>query len=142
MSVEENLRIISDVDRAFNEGDWGAFNDRHADDVLAYSPITPEPTKGIDPHREAMKGLLGAFPDMEILQELSFGQGDWVCAVYSMQGTHTGTLQGPGGQLIPPTDKPIEMSFCTALKLENGKIVEEHVYWDRMSMLAQLGIQP
>lgn len=142
MSVEENLKAISDVDRAFNEADWGAFDNRHAEDVLAYSPLTPEPTKGIDPHRESVKGLLSAFPDLKMKQEFSFGQGDWVCAAYSIQGTHGGPLQGPGGQRIPPTNKPIKLSFCSALKLENGKIVEEHVYWDRMSMLAQLGVQP
>ena len=26
--------------------------------------------------------------------------------------------------------------------VEKGKIAEEQVYWDRMSMLAQLGVQP
>lgn len=142
MSVEENLKSISDVDRAFNQKDWEAFNDRHADNVVAYSPLTPEPTRGIDPHREAVRGMFDAFPDLNMKQEFSFGQGNWVCAVYTMEGTHGGTLKGPGGQEIPPTNKPVKMSFCSALKLENGKIVEEHVYYDRLSMLAQLGIQP
>ncbi|MFQ5907624.1 MAG: ester cyclase [Thermoplasmata archaeon] len=140
--MEDNLKVISDVDRAFNEQDWDAFNNRHAETVVAYSPLTPEPTKGVDPHRESVQGLFRAFPDMTMKQELSFGQGDWVCAVYSLTGTQDGPFQGPGGKEIPPTNKPVEMSFCTALKIENEKIVEERVYFDVLGMMAQLGLAP
>lgn len=86
--------------------------------------------------------MYDTFPDLKMKQEFSFGQGDWVCAVYTMEGTHGGTLKGPGGQEIPATNRPVRMSICSALRLERGEIVEEHLYFDRLSMMAQLGLAP
>lgn len=142
MSVEENLKVMADAVRIFNEKDWEAFDAQHSEDIVAYSPLTPEPTRGIDSHRESIQGLFRAFPDLTMKQELGFGQGDWVCAVWSMEGTHGGPLQGPGGQEIPPTNKPVKISICSAIKFENGRIVEEHTYYDVLGMMAQLGLSP
>lgn len=142
MSVEENLKIIKTVDEAFNNKDWTAFEARHNDDVISYSPMTPEPAKGIKAHKEAVQGMYEAFPDLEMKNDNKFGQGEWVFASYTFTGTHKGPLQGPGGKTIPPTNKPVKIPLGTALRFENGKIAEEHIYFDRLSMLAQLGINP
>lgn len=107
-----------------------------------YSPQTPEPTKGIAPHRESMQGLLTAFPDMQMTEEQSFGQGDWMCVTWTATGTHTGPLAGPGGQTIPPTGKPVRLDLCGVAKVEGGKITEEHNYFDLLGMMAQLGLAP
>ncbi|MFQ5839010.1 MAG: ester cyclase [Thermoplasmata archaeon] len=142
MSVEENLQTIESVDKAFNDRDWDSFDERHLEDVISYSPMTPEPTRDLAAHREAVKGLLGTFPDFRMERQLSFGQGDWVCATYTLTGTHKGPLPGPGGKMIPPTDRTVRISFCTAVRFEGGKIAEEHVFFDRLAMLGQLGVAP
>ena len=142
MSVEENLKVINEVDEAFNKRDWNAFDARHNDDVISYSPMTPEPAKGIAAHKEAVQGILEAFPDFEMKREKSFGQDDWIFASYTLTGTHKGPLPGPGGKTIPPTNKPIRVPFGSAVRFENGKIAEEHIYYDRLAMLSQLGINP
>jgi predicted ester cyclase len=142
MSVEENLKIIESADEAFNNKDWDAFNDRHTESVISYSPMTPEPTTGIDSHRKSVKTLLSAFPDFHMNRELSFGQGDWVCSTYTLTGTHKGPLQGPSGKTVPPTNKPVRIPFVAAVRFEGGKIAEEHIYFDRLTMLAQLGVAP
>jgi hypothetical protein len=41
MSVEKNLRVMETVDEAFNNRDWGSFDDRHAESVVAYDPMNP-----------------------------------------------------------------------------------------------------
>jgi steroid delta-isomerase-like uncharacterized protein len=140
MKVEENLKVIESVDEAFNNRDWAAFSERHTENVVSHSPTHAEPTKGIKAHRESLQGLLDAFPDFQMKRVRSFGQGDWVCATYMFTGTHKGPLKGPGGKTIPPTNKSIRIEFASALKFENGKIAEEHIYYDRLEMLAQLGI--
>ncbi len=142
MSVEENLKVIQTVDEAFNKRDWKAFNERHTEDVISYSPMTPEPTKGITDHREAVQGIQSAFPDFKMTREQSFGQGDWIFASYTLTGTHKGPLPGPGGKPIPPTNKTVRIPLGTAFRFENGKIAEEHIYFDRLAMLGQLGINP
>jgi steroid delta-isomerase-like uncharacterized protein len=142
MSLEKNLKVFEDLDEIVKKRDWEAFSAFHTKDVISYSPMRPEPTKGVEAHKEAIKGLFEAFPDMELKREKSFGEGDWVFASYTVTGTHKGSLPGPGGKTISPTNKKIEFPLGTATRFENGKIAEEHNYFDRLTMLAQLGVNP
>jgi steroid delta-isomerase-like uncharacterized protein len=142
MNVEDNLKVAESLNEAFNTRNWDMFDERHTDDIIAYSPITPEPTRGIKEHRQQVEGLLEAFPDFKITLERSFGQDEWVCAEYRLTGTHKGTLRGQNGNDIPATNKPVDMTFVTTIKFRDGKISEEHSYWDRMELLEQLGIAP
>ena len=141
MSVEENLRVIETVDKYVRAGDWDGFDERHSEDVVSYSQFTPEPTKGIVPHREALQRLQATFPDFELHTVRTFGQGEWVAAEYTMTGTHEGPLAVPGGQDIPPTHKSVSIPVSTQVRFVDGKIVEEHIYFDRATMLAQLGVE-
>lgn len=138
--MEENLRIVETVDKAFNERDWRSFDDRHAESVVVFSPLTPEPTKGLEAHRKAIQGLFAAFSDLHVTRERSFGQAEWVCAEYVFAGTHTGPLPGPGGRMIPGSGRRMALRVCALTKFEGGQIVEERLYFDRVSMMAQLGL--
>jgi steroid delta-isomerase-like uncharacterized protein len=143
MNVEENISVVKTVDKYFKERDWDGFDGRHSPDVISYSPLRPEPTKGRDEHREAMKRLLGTFPDFSLHNERAYGQGEWVTAEYTLTGTQQGPLPGPGGQEIPPTNKSIRVPVIASIRFnEDGLIAEEHIYFDRATMLAQLGVLP
>ncbi len=61
---------------------------------------------------------------------------------YTITGTHTGPLMGPGGETIPATNKPIRIQGLTVSKFEGGEITEEHDYSDQLGMMAQLGLAP
>lgn len=139
MSVEENLRIMKSVDEVFETKDWTAFDERHSADVLCHSPMTPEPTRGIGPHREAMERIMGAFSDFRLKAERGFGQDDWVAIEYTMTGTHDGPLH-TGEQVIPPTNRQVCLPVNATAKLVDGKIVEEHIVYDRLAMMIQLGV--
>jgi len=142
MSVEENLKVIQAIDEASSRRDWDAFASHHTEDVISHSPMRPEPTKGVTAHLEAVQGLMSAFPDSKLTREQIFGQGDWAYVGYTLTGTHKGPLPGPGGKTIPPTNKTIKIPLGSALRFENGKIAEEHIFFDRLGMLVQLGVQP
>ena len=142
MNVEDNIKVIDAVDRAVNTRDWKAFDEKHSQNVLAYSPLTEEPTKGIEEHREAVRGLTISFPDFHIKTERCFGQGEWLCTEFIITGTHKAPLKSDGGQVIPPTNKKLRLPLISIMKIKDGKIVEERTYYDRLTMLAQLGIQP
>ncbi|MEE9164474.1 MAG: ester cyclase, partial [Thermoplasmata archaeon] len=92
--------------------------------------------------REAAEMFVTAFPDARSKKERSFGQGDWVCQEYTITGTHTGPLKGPGGEAIPATNQPVRLRGCGVYKFEGGEITEEHDYSDSLGMMAQLGLAP
>ena len=142
MNIEENIKVVDAIDRAVNERDWETFDERHSPDVLAYSPLTEKPTKDIETHREAVKGLTVSFPDFHIETERCFGQGEWLCAEFVVTGTHRAPLKTDGGQVIPPTNKKLRLQLVSTMRIRGGKIVEEHTYYDRLTMQAQLGIEP
>jgi predicted ester cyclase len=142
MSVEENMKVMKAVDEASSSRDWEAFASHHTENVISYSPMRPEPTKGITAHVEVVQGLMTAFPDAKLTRDQVFGQGDWAYVGYILTGTHKGPLPGPGGNPIPPTNKQIKIPLGSAVRFENGKIAEEHIFFDRLTMLGQLGINP
>jgi carboxymethylenebutenolidase len=41
---------------------------------------------------------------------------------------------------IPPTGKKVELPHVVVMRIENGKVVHEHVWWDQASLLVQVGL--
>jgi hypothetical protein len=60
-----------------------------------------------------------------------------------LTGTHTGPLESPTGEEIPPTNKRVDVKGAAFVRLnERGEIVEERRYYDVGTMLRQLGLVP
>jgi ketosteroid isomerase-like protein len=53
--------------------------------------------------------------------------------------THTGPLVSPNGD-IPPTGKPVTLDFVDVTQFAEGRIAREHIYFDQMAFLSQLGL--
>lgn len=51
MSVEDNLRVIDNMVKAYNTRDWDLVMKLHSKSVIGVSPDSPEPRKG----REAIR---------------------------------------------------------------------------------------
>ena len=56
-------------------------------------------------------------------------------------GTHTGPMAGPGGE-VPPTGRSVALPFCAVATRRGERIASVTVYFDQLSMLAQLGLVP
>ena len=57
-------------------------------------------------------------------------------------GTHTGPLETPTGETIPPTGKQVRLRECDVATVENGLITSHRFYFDQMEFLEQLGLAP
>ncbi len=132
--------MIDHALEAFNAQDWDRFLRLHAESVIDWEPSLPEPLKGREAIRQFLQGFVTAFPDLHARKERSFGQDDWVCAEFTITGTHKGPMPGPGGQMIPATDKPVRIQEAIVFKLEGGEITEVHEYYDLYGMMVQLGL--
>ncbi len=64
-------------------------------------------------------------------------EGDQVVTRWSGRGTHTGDLPG-----IPATGKQTLVTGIQIDRIVNGKVVEDHVNWDTLGLLQQLGVIP
>jgi ketosteroid isomerase-like protein len=142
-SVEENMRLMKTLDDAWNAQDWDTFDSRHAENVVVYWPGQPEPTRGGPAHRAESIEFFKTFPDNHVGNDpykVLFGQGEWTCSVARFTGTMKGPMKRPDGTTIPPTNKSFEVEFCTVAHWQNGKIVEERLFYDLVGLMRQIGV--
>lgn len=94
--------------------------------------------------REAVDGEWAmwhdAFPENRLVTESIYGDDNGGVLEGRFQGTHTGTLRAPAGE-IPATNRTVDIPFCEVHRVREGKIIDSHLYFDQMEMLAQLGQQ-
>ena len=85
--------------------------------------------------------LVGKFfpPDVEMTGVSQTIGSDQIVDELVIRFTHTQVIEWmlPG---IAPTGKKVEMAVAVIVKVENGKIAHEHIYWDQASVLAQIGL--
>lgn len=93
-----------------------------------------EPVRGCPAIARAIAHLRTAFPDftIELTQEVI--QGDRFVVCWTCYGTHRGDYLG-----VPPTGRQVELQGATVGRLSDGRIDEEHVYYDRLCFLEQVG---
>jgi len=82
-----------------------------------------------------------AFPDNQVTPVGIYGDEHGGVLEGRFTGTHSGTLRSPSGE-IPATGKPVDLRFAEVHRVEGGKIIDFHVYFDQLDLLGQLGQQP
>lgn len=136
MSTEQNKSII----RRYIEEIWSNGNLEAADEIVDEAFLFHGPIRELE-GREALKqfvaGIHTAIPDIHFTIEDSVAEGDRVAFRWTMTGTHTGELMG-----IAATGKRFTVSGTTIARLSGGKMAEVWLYWDRLSLLQQLGLMP
>src|SRR5512135_3358553 len=100
-----------------------------------------------DPSLPPMSGLAGAeqllglfrtaFSNLKVQIEDSIEAGDKVAARIRMTGTHTGPLMG-----VPATGKPISVLGTGIFRVVDGKLAENWVNLDALSLMQQIGAVP
>jgi steroid delta-isomerase-like uncharacterized protein len=132
------------VAEAFSKHDLDALVKLYAEDAVAYDPMYPEPLRGRDAIRKDAATFFKGFPDMrlEIINTIEKDDRNGADEV-RLIGTQTGPLETPMGQVLPPTNKRVEMRGGAFTRLnERGEIVEERRYYDVANVLRQLGVMP
>jgi predicted ester cyclase len=74
-----------------------------------------------------------AFPDLKVIIEDQFAEGDTVITRKTFQGTHRGTFFG-----VPATNKFVKFSAIDIIKLRDGQYVEHWVVTDVYGLVKQL----
>lgn len=133
-------KALDEFTDAFNSHDPERIKACYADDATFTAPggVTLE---GADAITEYNMTWLRAFPDAVGAVTNEVLAGDWAATQLTFTGTHTETLAGPDGD-IPATNKSITGRAAELIRVVDGKIVEDHLYFDNMEVLTQLGLVP
>jgi steroid delta-isomerase-like uncharacterized protein len=136
MSTEQNKAII----RRYIEEIWSSGNMETADEIVDEAFVFRGPIReleGSEALKQFVAGIHTAIPDIHFTIEDSVAEGEKVAFRWTMTGTHTGELMGIGA-----TGRRFAVSGTTIARLSGGKMAEVWLYWDRLSLLQQLGLMP
>jgi predicted ester cyclase len=65
------------------------------------------------------------------------GEGDTVVTRWTAFATHRGSLHG-----IPASNRPVVVKGMLMSRFEDGMWAEDHVVWDTLGLLTQIGAIP
>jgi predicted ester cyclase len=88
-----------------------------------------------------LRGYWDAFPDRHLEIRHSISEGSRTACEGVFSGTHTGSLQTPGGE-VSPTERTVQIRWMAMYEARAGELVTEHLYFDQNEFLTQLGLAP
>jgi predicted ester cyclase len=129
--IDRNLKTWS----ARNFGEWSA---DFAEDAQLAGPGGLS-GRGRDAQQMFYSVWQDGFPDNQITGVRILDDGDTAALEAVFEGTHTGVLRAPSGD-IPPTGQRVNLPFVVTYTLSDGRISSFRLYFDQVEMIAQLGL--
>src|SRR4029079_15439952 len=82
-----------------------------------------------------------AFPDLRLEIEQLLTDGTAAAAEGKMKGTHDGVFHTPNGD-VAPTGRALALRWAAVYVTEGEALKSEHLFFDQMDFLGQLGLVP
>ncbi|MFN8583527.1 MAG: ester cyclase [Gemmatimonadaceae bacterium] len=124
------------IEEVWNRGNVDAIG-RFIDGDIVDHAAPPGQGAGLDGVTDSFRMMRAAFPNAHIDIEQMIEEDDFVVALLTLSGTHTGTFFG-----IPATGRTFAMRATHTLRYRGGKMVEHWSNSDDLGMLRQLGVIP
>lgn len=134
-----NAAVLQRYLQAIDDHDLDGIREALASEVDVVAPGAE--FHGVDQVAGWIQVFLTAFPDLrhEVRSTLEVDGG--CAAEVAFSGTHTGPLASPQGD-IAPTGKPFAFDYVHVSKVDSGRIRSDHIYFDQLGFLGQLGLLP
>jgi len=135
--TEEEAKLLCDkVEIMYNDADSETANEILDSSYVLYSPIFPIGLRGVDVLMYNIESNARSFPDFKLTIDSFFVKDNIIYSYWTQKGTNTGPL----GRM-PTTGKSINVSGFAISRVKDGKIYEEHTYWNVLEFYKQLGFQ-
>ena len=124
----------------YNAGDLDSIMDLYAEDAVQGMP------DGVYTGRSAIRDRLaqelGSLSNIDWTVDSYLEQDDLFADEWTIVGTHTGPLTLPDGTQLAPTGRRIQIKGMELVRMRDGEIVVDNLYYDNLSLAAQLGLLP
>ena len=134
---QANLAAFEGVFPHWNAHDIPKMLTYYDDDIVWVNIAMGEVYNGKEAVRGFLEQLFAAIPDLELEVTLRVPRGKYVAEEYHIRGHQRGPLFG-----IPPTGKYVDLPCVSMVELRDGKLKEDHFYFDTATALRQVGILP
>jgi steroid delta-isomerase-like uncharacterized protein len=138
-TIEDTIREHVE---AFNAHDPTAWASHYAADVVVEDPYYAEPLKGREAAQKDIADFFRAFPDAKMEVNNILARDHSWAVEFTMRATHKGPLELPAGT-FEATNRRVEFKGSVlGGSDDDGKLTEEHRYFDVATQMAQLGLSP
>ena len=133
--MSEYQHVVDTLVAAWNGGDLDALDPVVSADFVRRTPPTDSrDASSLEELKEVIQETREQYPDLEItMDDIVFHENRYF-GTWTATGTNTGTGD------FPPTGKAVKVTGVTHGWFAGGRAVEEHVYFDVLDLLAQLGV--
>ena len=141
MAAEETTAIVRAGVEAWNNRDWETSISLISPTCELVNEATGETLTGHEGFRHFWDQWNTSFPDQRVRVTSLIVDNTGAAVEATFEGTHTGPLQTPGGD-IPPTGKSVRTVYAAFFTIEDGKISSYRLYFDILTLLQQLCVAP
>lgn len=134
--LEANKNVARRALAAIEKGDLKELNALYEPEGLVHLSNGTQTTEH-GPHADLKSAspLFAAFNPRTVTIEVMVAEDDLVTVRWTLRGRHSGEYRG-----VPPTGKEISMIYTNIFRIRNGRIAENWVSNNRLTVLEQLGI--
>lgn len=130
----EAQKIKDNATKLWNGGDIAIVDSLYSEDCAYHSADFVE-VKGPEKIKEFVKGVYSSYSDFAVTVDEPLKLKDRVVFTFKA----TGTNDGPLVENMHPTGKKMSFNGVSISKIENGKTIEEWVYYNQLPIYKQLG---
>jgi predicted ester cyclase len=136
--MAEVIELARRHDDAFNSQDADGRAAIEAPDIEFVMPggVT---IRGHEQVMQVVRAFWEALPDGKITADDQVVAGNVVVAEGTIDGTHSGNFRTPQGE-IPRTGNLVSLRYAAVKRFKGDRLVSEHLYFDQLEFLQQLGV--
>jgi|GEM_PF-872782 len=136
--LEVNKELVRQMDEeVWNKGNLEILDELYSPNFVWHFLPSGNETIGLDSLRKHVKNHREAFPDWREKIKHIVAEGDFVVIHFVSTGTNNGSFLGNA-----PTGKWIHINEMSIFRIEDGKIAEQWLIPDLLSLNQQLGLIP
>ncbi len=133
--LEDNKALVRRVyEECWSKGKLDSVEEIYAKDCTFHDPVFPQLGSGGDSMRRHIQMSRNAFPDLHFTINDVIAEKEEVVVHWTAKGTQQGQFLG-----VSPTNRNASVSGTSICRLKNGKITEQWVDWNVLTLLEQLG---
>jgi steroid delta-isomerase-like uncharacterized protein len=133
---ERNKELVHRMnEEVWNKGNLDVLDKLFSQDFVRHFLPNGSVTRGLDQFRDHISSHREAFPDWAEDIKLMVAEGDLVATQFTSTGTNDGSFLGN-----PPTGKQIYINEMSIYRIVDGKIAEQWLIPDLLSLTQQLGL--
>ena len=132
-----NVELLRAQMAAYNSHDAKGVDTFNSPDFV-YHDMTMPADQTAKESSASTADFFKAFPDAKLVPGPAWGAGSYVVVTGRFEGTNKGPMPAMG--IKKPTGKTVSVRYLDITRWEDGKLKEEWLFYDGMSMARQLGL--